>query len=40
MGETDDDLSTVVAREARAYAETISFDATAAFDGLLAHGRG
>jgi len=40
MGETYDDLSTVVAREARAYAETIFFDATAAFDGLLAQGRG
>jgi len=40
MGETDDDLSTVVAREARAYAETIPFDATVAFDGLLAQGRG
>lgn len=39
MGQTDDDLGAVVAREATAYAETISFDATAAFDGLLARGR-
>jgi len=37
-GQTDDGLGTVVAREAKAYAETIPFDATAAFDGLLASG--
>jgi hypothetical protein len=40
MGEPDDDLGTVVGREASAYAEPIPFDATAAFDGLLASGRG
>ncbi len=39
MGETDDDLGTVVTREAVAYAETVPFDATAAFDGLLVSGR-
>jgi len=39
LGGTDDDLGTMVAREARTYAETIPFDATATFDGLLARGR-
>ncbi len=39
MGDTDGSFETVVAREAGAYAETIPFDATAAFDGLLANGR-
>jgi len=39
MGDTDDDLDVVVAREAAAYSETIPFDAIATFDALLARGR-
>jgi len=38
MGQTYDDFDVVAAREAAAYSETIPFDATAAFDAMLANG--
>jgi len=37
-GQTYDDFDVVVAREATAYSETVPFDATAAFDAMLANG--